>query len=438
MKKLSKALKGWGIFIGLIIGALIGLAFHSLKGIPIYSPLIEFIVDNVFSPTKDAFFNSLFMVIVPLVFSSLVVGVADMNNLASMGRLSKRLFVFYACSTLVAIFIGQIVVNTLRPGDYVSQSEAEKITISMQDKISSLKDKSSMVGTSLWPGIVTQIIPRNIISQFGKQNILAVIFVSLLFGLSLLYLPNGPPKDSFINLMSSVSNISIIIIKWIMKTAPYAVAAILAMVVTELGWDSLKTLLVYILVLTLGMLIHWFGTYTLILKFLAKVPVKDFFMRMIPVFSTAFSTSSSSATMPVTMDTLEKRFGVPRKIVSFSIPIGVTMNMDGTALFEVVAAIFIAQVFGIPLTLTNTIVLVALVFITSIGIAGVPSGSIPVLMSCFIVLGLPPEGIALILGVDRLMDMGRTVVNVTGDSIATLYLSRKENVDIKAYMKNNP
>ena len=345
MKKLSKALKGWGIFIGLIVGALIGLAFHSLKGIPMYSPLIEFIVDNVFSPTKDAFFNSLFMVIVPLVFSSLVVGVADMNNLASMGRLSKRLFVFYACSTLIAIFIGQAVVNTLRPGDYVSQSEAEKITISMQDKISSIQDKSSMVGTSLWPGIVTQIIPKNIIDQFGNQNILAVIFVSLLFGLALLFLPNGPPKDSFIHLMSSVSNISIIIIKWIMKTAPYAVAAILAMVVTELGWDSLKTLLVYILVLILGMLIHWFGTYSLILKFLAKVPVKDFFVRMIPVFSTAFSTSSSSATMPVTMDTLEKRFGAPRKIVSFSIPIGVTMNMDGTALFEVVAAIFIAQVF---------------------------------------------------------------------------------------------
>ncbi|MDE0092433.1 MAG: dicarboxylate/amino acid:cation symporter [Oligoflexia bacterium] len=431
-------LSSWGIFIGLIAGALIGLVFHSLKAAPLYSPLINFILDNVFLPMKYAFFNSLFMIIVPLVFSSLVIGVADMKNPAVLGQLSKRLVVFYACSTLIAIFIGQIFVSTLKPGQYVSKEKAEKIAVTMKDKISSLKEDSSMVGTSLWPGIVKKIIPKNIIDQFGRQNILAVIFVSLLFGFGLLYMPNGPPKDSFISFFSAVSHISINIIKWIMVTAPVAVMAILAIVVSELGWDLIKTLLMYMFVLTLGMLFHLFGTYSLILKFLVKTSVKDFFVRMVPVFSTAFSTSSSSATMPVTMDTLEKRFGVPRKIVSFSIPIGVTVNMDGTALFEVAAAIFISQVFGIPLTWTSTAVLVILIFITSVGIAGVPSGSIPVLMSCFIVLGLPAEGIALILGVDRLMDMGRTVINVTGDSVAALYLSRKENINLNAYIKENP
>ena len=435
MKKLYHQ---WGIFIGLIVGALIGLAFYSLKTIPTYSPIIDFIVHNVFLPMKDAFFNSLFMVIVPLVFSSLVIGIADIKNPASLGRLSKRLVAFYACSTLIAIFIGQLFVSTLKPGSYVPRSEADRIAVTMQDKISSIKEDSSMVGESLWPGIVKKIIPKNIIDQFGKQNILAVIFVSLLFGFALLYLPNGPPKDSFIHILSVVSNISINIIKWIMITAPVAVTAILAMVVSELGWALIQTLLVYMLVLTLGMLFHLFGTYSLILKFLAKVPIKDFFLRMIPVFSTAFSTSSSSATMPVTMDTLEKRFGAPRRIVSFSIPIGVTVNMDGTALFEVVAAIFISQVYGIPLTWSSIAVLAVLVFITSIGIAGVPSGSIPVLMSCFIVLGLPAEGIALILGVDRLMDMGRTVINVTGDSVATLYLTKKEGIDVKSYIRDNP
>ena len=431
-------LSSWGIFIGLIAGALIGLVFHSLKAAPLYSPFINFILDNVFLPMKYAFFNSLFMIIVPLVFSSLVIGVADMKNPAVLGQLSKRLVVFYACSTLIAIFIGQIFVSALKPGHYVSKEKAEKIAVTMKDKISSLKEDSSMVGASLWPGIVKKIIPKNIIDQFGRQNILAVIFVSLLFGFGLLYMPNGPPKDSFISFFSAVSHISINIIKWIMVTAPVAVMAILAIVVSELGWDLIKTLLMYMFVLTLGMLFHLFGTYSLILKFLVKTSVKDFFVRMVPVFSTAFSTSSSSATMPVTMDTLEKRFGVPRKIVSFSIPIGVTVNMDGTALFEVAAAIFISQVFGIPLTWTSTAVLVILIFITSVGIAGVPSGSIPVLMSCFIVLGLPAEGIALILGVDRLMDMGRTVINVTGDSVAALYLSRKENINLNAYIKENP
>ena len=158
---------------------------------------------------------------------------------------------------------------------------------------------------------------------------------------------------------------------------------------------------------------------------------------MMPALTTAFGTSSSSATMPVTMETLEENFGAPRKIVSFSIPIGATVNMDGTALFEVAAAIFIAQFSGISLTWTSMALLIVLVFITSIGIAGVPGGSIPVLMSSIVILGLPAEGIALIIGVDRLMDMGRTMVNVTGDSIATLYLTRKEGIDI-AYIKNNP
>ena len=432
----------WGIFIGLILGALIGLAFHNLKPLPIYGPVIDFILGNIFLPMKDAFFNALFMVIVPLVFSSLVIGIADMKNPASLGRLSKKLVLFYACSTMLAILIGQLFVGTLKPGKYVPKSSAEGIVLKMQDampdKISSVKASSETVGTAIWPGIVKRIIPRNILDEFGKQNILAVIFISLLFGLTALYMPNGPPKDSFLNLLSAISNMSVNIIKWIMLTAPIAVTAILAMVVSELGWSLIKTLLVYMLVLSLGMLCHLFGTYSLILKYFAKVPVKDFFMRMIPVFSTAFSTSSSSATMPVTMDTLEKKFGVPRRIVSFSIPIGVTVNMDGTALFEVAAAIFIAQVFGIPLTWTDILVLTTLVFVTSIGVAGVPSASIPILMSCFIVLGLPPEGIALILGVDRLMDMGRTVVNVTGDSVAALYLTKKEGLDVKDYMTKNP
>lgn len=308
----------------------------------------------------------------------------------------------------------------------------------MQAKMSSLKEKSSMVGTSLWPGILSKIVPRNIIDQFGENNMLAVIFVSLLFGLSLLYMPNGPAKETFIHMMTALSNLSVIIIKWIMKTAPYAVAALIAGVFAEVGWPLIQSLMTYILVITLGLLLHVFGTYSLFLKFLVRIPIREFFARMVPVFYTAFGTSSSSATMPVTMDTLERKFGVPRSIVSFSIPIGTVVNMDGTALFEVAAALFIAQIFGVHLTASSIVILVSIVFITSIGVAGVPGGSIPILMSSIVVLGIPAEGIAIILGVDRLMDMCRTVVNVTGDSVVTLYLSRKENVDIQAYIDKHP
>ena len=432
-------LSSWGIFIGLIVGALIGLAFNVLKADSQYFPVVQFITDNIFYPMGNLFLQSLFMIIVPLVFSSLIVGISDMSNPSSVGRLSKRLFVFYAASTLIAIFIGQIFMGTMQPGRGIPKEKAEQVALNMQDKMSSMKEKSSMVGSSLWPGILTKIVPRNIIDQFGENNMLAVIFVSLLFGLSLLYLPSGAgSKDSFIQFMSTLSALSVLIIKWIMKTAPFAVMALIAVAVSELGLDLLKSMVFYVGVMLLGMLCHFLGTYSLFLKFLVKIPIFEFFSRMLPALSTAFSTSSSSATMPVTMNTLEKRFGAPRKIVSFSIPIGTVVNMDGTALFEVAATLFIAQIFGVPLNFVDMVLLVAIVFITSVGVAGVPGGSLPILMSAIVVLGIPAEGLAIILGVDRLLDMGRTMVNVTGDSIVTLYLSRKENVDLNAYIANNP
>ena len=431
-------LSSWGIFIGLILGCIIGIIFNLLKNDSQYGFIVHFITDNIFYPVGNVFLQSLFMIIVPMIFSSLIVGVADMSNPASIGRLSKRLVLFYSVSTFIAIFIGQILMGVFQPGKEISAEQAEKAAISMKAKMSSLEDKSSMVGKSLWPGILTKIVPRNIIDQFGEGNMLAVIFTALLFGFALLYLPNGPPRESFIQLMSAVSSLCVLIIKWIMKTAPYAVAALIAIAFSEFGLGLLGTMGKYMLVLTVAMAFHFFGTYSLFLKFLIKIPVWAFFKRMAFVFSTAFSTSSSAATMPVTMRTLENKFGLPRKIVSFSIPIGVQVNMDGTALFEVAAAVFIAQVFGVNLSLANIALLAVIVFITSVGIAGVPGGSIPVLMSSMVILGIPAEGIALILGVDRLMDMGRTVVNVTGDSIAALYLGRKEQVDINSYMSQNP
>lgn len=436
--------QSWGIFIGLILGCLIGLAFNVLKPEEALGALqgghwTQFIVDNVFYPLGNVFLQSLFMIIVPLVFSSLIIGIADMKSPSSIGRLSKRLIVFYACSTLIAIFIGQGFMQSFKPGEGIPKAKAEQVAMNMQDKMSSMKEKSSMVGESLWPGILTKIIPRNIIDQFGENNMLAVIFVSLLFGFSLLYLPNSHQrsKNTFMDFMSALSAMSILIIKWIMKTAPFAVTALIAIAVSEFGLDLLKSMAFYVVVMIAGMLTHLFITYSCFLKFLIKIPVPSFYKRMLPVFSTAFGTSSSSATMPVTMNTLEKNFGVPRRIVSFSIPIGTVVNMDGTALFEVAATLFIAQIFGIPLELTDLILLIAIVFITSIGVAGVPGGSLPILMSAIVILGIPAEGLAIILGVDRLLDMGRTVVNVTGDSIVSLYLARRENVDLNAHIKTH-
>ncbi|MBC6415260.1 MAG: dicarboxylate/amino acid:cation symporter [Bdellovibrionales bacterium] len=432
----------WGVFIGLIIGTLIGLIFNVLKPDESFEMIeqshwTQTIIDNVFYPIGNVFLQSLFMIIVPLVFSSLIIGIADMKNPASIGRLSKKLIIFYSCSTLIAIFIGQVFMQTMKPGSGISQEKVGMVAMNMKDKMSSLKEKSSIVGDSLWPGILTKIVPRNIIDQFGENNMLAVIFVSLLFGLSLLYLPSSNSKKSFTDFMSTLSAMSIQIIGWIMKTVPVAVGCLIAITVSEFGLDLIKSMAFYVIVMTLGMLTHFILTYSCFLKFLVKIPVRSFYKRMLPVFSTALGTSSSSATMPVTMKTLENSFGVPKRIVSFSIPIGTVVNMDGTALFEVAATLFIAQIFGIPLGLSSLFLLIAIVFITSVGVAGIPGGSLPILMSAIVVLGIPAEGLAIILGVDRLLDMGRTVVNVTGDSIVALYLASKENVDINTYLKEH-
>ena len=404
-----------------------------------FEPTITTLTDKLFFPLGDAFLQSLFMIVVPIILSSLIVGVSKLGSGKNLGRLSAKLFLFYAFSTILAISIGQALVNSVQPGKSGGlQAEAKKAVDKWQDKLQSIQMKSSMVGSSLWPGIVRTIIPRNIIDQFGKTNILAVIFVSLLFGVALRSLPDGIPKESFSGCMIAISNMSITIIGWIMKTAPYAVAALLIPTISEFGIEMIVKLSKFILVMAAGMLLHLFVSYSFILKFLIRIPIKEFFARMIPVFTTAFGTSSSNATMPVTMNTLETKFGLPRGLVNFSVPIGATVNMDGTALFEVVAAIFIAQVFGVELTLLNHILLIALVFITSIGIAGVPGGSIPVLMASIVILNIPAAGIALLLGVDRLLDMSRTTVNVTGDSLAALFLARSEGIDLEQKLKEIP
>ncbi|MCY4512223.1 MAG: dicarboxylate/amino acid:cation symporter [Bdellovibrionales bacterium] len=419
-------ISAWGIFLGLVVGTLIGAVFnHLIINYPSLAPKISWINDNICWPMGNAFLQALFMIVVPLVFSSLLVGVANLGGGKGIGRLGGRLFLFYACTTILATGTGQLLVNTLKPGKSLDQATMLKAAEENKNKLSSLKAQSSMVEGSIWPGIVTKIIPRNIIDQFGKTNMLSVIFVSLIFGLALLYLPKNSSKTTFIQFMSALSDASVLIIGWIMKIAPFAVAGLMIAIISTLGVGLIQKMFFYIGVLMAGMLIH-FCVYTLILKFVVRFPIKRFFKEMVPVFYTAFGTSSSSATMPVTMNTLETRLGAPRSIVNFSVPLGTVVNMDGTALFEVVATIFLAQFFGVEMTLGSHFFLLAIVFITSIGVASVPGGSLPILMSAIVVLGIPPEGMGVIIGVDRLMDMCRTVVNVTGDSVAALFLSKTQ------------
>lgn len=433
IKTVAKSLLKNKIFIGLVVGTLIGIGFNILGP----NPLRDFLLVNVFQPAGTAFLRGLFLIVVPLVLSSLVVGVTQLGSVENIRRLGIRLFLFYIVTTFCAIFIGQSLISVIKPGEGISPSVLSDAKAQFSEQISGLEAQSSLVKESIWPGLVDVIIPKNLFNALSTTNMLGIIFISLLFGIALLKIEKTKIKGT-VEILEVISQLCIQVVGWIMKVAPYAVGALMITAVTHLGADFLKQLGQYIFVVFLGYCLQLFLTYGAILKTVIRIPLLEFYKRILPVISTAFSTSSSSATMPTTIRVLEKKFGVPNSITTFSVPLGTTINMDGTSLFEVIAALFVAQVFGVEITLVGHVTLVLLVLLTSIGVAGVPGGSIPILMSAMASLGIPPEGIAIVLGVDRILDMGRTVVNVTGDSMAALYLAKKNNVPLKEYIRKNP
>lgn len=420
------------IFLGLVAGVLIGLGLRSFAD----QETSEFIIRNVLNPIGQIFLRGLFMIVVPLVFSCLFTGVAQLGSAEVLGRLGTRLFAFYMLTTLVAVIIGQVLILSLRPGDGIPRDVVASAQVQFAEQVDSFKVNQSKVAQSFWPGMIEQVVPRNILSEFADGNMLAVIFVALLFGIAAMFIPKEKSKP-LLDLMESLSEICMTVVGWMLKLAPFAVAALVAPAIVHFGLGLMKNLLFYAVVVFAGYALHLFGVYGLIVYFL-KIPVGEFFKRMTPVMGTAFSTSSSNASIPLIIRTLEKSFGVPERITNFTIPMGATLNSNGTALFEVVAALFIAQVFGIDLSIGQHFTLIALILLMALGVAGVPGGSIPLLMTAMAAVGIPAEGIALILGVDRLLDMGRTVLNVVGDTVGALYLCKVEKVDIAAYLRDNP
>jgi len=410
-----------GLWIGLAAGVLLGLILNVWGP----HPLRESLLKNVLEPIGQIFLRGLFVTVVPLVFCSVAVGMTSLGSLAHIRRLGLRLAVFYACTSLVAIVIGQVLVMTVKPGAGVPRELALQAQAAMADQLGSLMTKSTVVAESLWPGVIQQLIPRNLIQAMAEGNMLAVVTASIVLGIALLALDRRRSEPA-IGVLHATSEACVLIVGWIMRIAPYAVAALVAVTLTRFGFEIVRQISAYIAVVVGGYLIHFFVTYSLIIKYLLGMSPAFFYRNALPVFLTAFSTSSSNATIPTTIRNLETRFKVPESITSFTVPLGATINMDGTALFEGVVVMFIAQVFGIDLSIGQQFTVIALVFLTAVGVAGIPGGSIPLIMSVMAAVGVPPEGIALILGVDRVLDMGRTVLNVTGDLLCALYLAKGE------------
>ncbi|MCR9166434.1 MAG: dicarboxylate/amino acid:cation symporter [Nannocystaceae bacterium] len=383
-------------------------------------------------PVGDAFMRLIKMVIVPLVFASLLVGVASLGDIRKLGRMGLRTLGLYMGTTAAAVSIGLAVAHLINPGSFIDERSRVALQAQFEGAAGSTADAAAEAPSTVEN--LLNIIPGNPAESLVTGDMLQVIFFAVLFGVALTFLDNknGQPV---VTLMDRVQNAMVVIIHIVMKIAPYGVAALVAEVVGTSGFSVLKGLFVYGLAVLIGLALHGAIVYGLIVKYLAKLPILGFLRAARPAQLIAFSTSSSSAALPVSMECAEENLGVSNPVASFVIPLGSTVNMDGTALYQGVAAIFIAQVFQMDLSVGDQIGIVATATMASIGAAGVPGAGMVTLAMVLTASGIPTVGVALILGMDRLLDMFRTGLNVTGDLAVTAAMARSEGDDLKILTK---
>ncbi|OQX88086.1 dicarboxylate/amino acid:cation symporter [candidate division KSB1 bacterium 4484_87] len=403
------------ILIGLILGIIFGIAANQFGWTHFFTVYIK--------PFGTAFIRLISMVVVPLVFASLLVGTASLNDIRKLGRIGGKTIFFYLVTTAVAIMIGLILANTFKPGEGLTKETQEQLLQNYSDeaqsKIDSALKKPSLTQTLL------DIIPQNPMYSLSNGKMLQIIFFALLLGIALTMIP-ADRAAPVIKFFEGINDAMIQIVNLIMELAPYGVFALIAAIIGEFGLGILGPLAKYSIVVLVGLILHIILTYNILLKIFTKVRSRDFFRGIRPAQLIAFSSSSSSATLPVTMECVEENLGVSKEISSFVLPLGATINMDGTALYQGVAAVFIAQVFGMDLNITQQLTIVLTATLASIGAAGVPGVGMITLTMVLKTIGVPLEGIALILGVDRILDMCRTVVNISGDSTCATVIASSE------------
>lgn len=367
------------------------------------------------------------MVVVPLVFCSLVVGVASLGDFRKLGRLGGRTILFFTGTTVVALIIGVGLTNLIKPGELMSAADRASLLESYQ---SAASDKVSDAAAA--PSMVDQlvgIVPTNPITALATGEMLQIIFFGLMLGVALTLMKQARAKP-VVDFLDGLNEAMVMLVHVAMKLAPVGVAALLFKVVGTTGLSVLAALGVYGLVVVVGLTLHMVLTYGLVLRFGAKVPFFKFLKAIRPAMLLAFSTSSSSATLPVTKECVEDNANVSPQVASFVLPLGATVNMDGTALYQGVAAIFIAQIYGMDLGLADQLTIVTSATLASVGAAGVPGAGMITLAMVLTAVGVPTEGLALVLGVDRLLDMFRTTTNVVGDSTAAAFMARLEGEEL--------
>jgi len=400
------------ILVGLLTGAAFGIVANRLGW-------HDFVVGYI-KPVGTAFVKLITMVVIPLVFASLLVGTASLNDIRKLGRIGIRTGAYYLTTTVLAISLGLILANALKPGSSLPEETKtrllESVADDMEAQIEKVRQKPSLKDTLLG------IIPGNPIEAFAEGKMLQIIFFALLTGICLTLVPTAR-SGPVIAFFEGLNETMIQMVHVIMKIAPYAVFALIATVTADFGHQILVVLAKYAIVVLLGLVLHVAIVYSLAIKILTRTKIRTFLKGIRPAQLIAFSSGSSSATLPVTMECVEENLGVPREISSFALPLGATINMDGTALYQGVAAVFIAQVYGMDLGLGQQLTIVLTATLASIGTAGTPGAGMAMLVIVLKSIGVPIEGVGLILGMDRILDMCRTAVNVTGDASCAMVVA---------------
>ncbi len=422
------------IFIGLAVGVFGGLAVNwTLGG---NNEWVVWAVENFTRPIGQLFLNLLLMIVVPLVFSSLIVGVAGIGDIRKLGRIGFKSFAYTLIISAISVVIGLTLANTIRPGERISPETAAELKAEFSSGASAATEaqrkaaEASKADTALMQAVKT-IVPSNVFNSISgaSPNMLHIMFFALIIGIAVTLLP-APVSAPFVGVMESLFAITAKIIDIVMKFAPYAVACLLFNNISQFGTDLLLSLGWFVVTVLLGLSIHFFGVYSLSLYFLSKINPIEFFRRVQTVILTAFSTSSSNATLPTALRVSHENLGVPKEINSFVLTVGATANQNGTALYEGVTVLFLAQLAGVELTMSLQLMVVYLAILGGIGTAGVPSGSIPFIIGILFMIGIDPALIAIILGVDRILDMCRTTLNVVGDLTAATFVARSEGYEL--------
>lgn len=415
------------ILIGLVLGVMIGLVANVLDLAWLQTAL------GWIEPIGTAFIRLITMVVVPLVAASLLIGTASLGDLRKLGRIGGKTVAYYLTTTAIAVTIGIVLSNVVQPGGGIDPETRDTLSAAFAEQAG-----QSMALAAEKPPVVETLlnmIPRNPVQAAAEMDLLPLIVFTILFGAALT-LVQEDRRNAVLQFAEGVNDAVMVLIDWIMKLAPYAVFALIAAVVARFGLDLLQSLLIYTLTVVVGLMLHAFGTYGLIIRFLVRMNPATFYKRIIEAPVVAFSTSSSNATLPVTMETAEEDMGISPEVASFVLPLGATINMDGTAMYQAIATMFIAQIYGVGLGIGEQLTIVLTATLASIGAAGVPSAGIIILILVLNSVGLgghAAAGIALILGVDRILDMLRTSVNVTGDLTAASFVAVTEGETLEPH-----